>query len=127
MLTQDFLTVQEQVQEALYGYLDAALTFTQYNESMVFAAIYDIVDFDDNDTAEVFVQLADFVEKFRSIVKNQSYDMTSVGGDFWLSRNGMGEGFASPVYGGFSDVLDVLAKSYGRQNIVEVSGRLKLC
>lgn len=121
------LTILDQNQDTLYDYLETALAFTPYNEYMNYVTVYTIEDFHEDDMANAFAEVSDFTEKFKNIVKNQSYDMISVGGDFWLSRNNLGEGFTSDVYGDYSDELYNLAQSYGRQQIVEIEGKLRLC
>lgn len=128
MLTveQKFLTVQDLADVAIFGYLETALSFSYNADGVSYAVLYEVDDFDEDTTADCFVEVSDFLAFFRKITKGVVFDMKSVGGDFWLSRNNLGEGLASSLYGAYGEILDKYAKGYIPQYVGVINGSLRI-
>jgi len=102
------------VYKALEGYLHCALWTAEFDEN----------DFDDIDSLSVD-NAKDDVDKFLDELKKQDLldklivkmDLSSIGNDFWLTRNGHGVGFWDRGLGELGDKVSEVCKVFGGKDI----------
>lgn len=106
------------VEEILNGYIHSALWTEELDDR------YDISDVQEDSLEKARRDIKLFVQKAGDLLNG--IDNSSIGHDFWLTRNGHGAGFwdRKELEGGLGDKLTDICKDFKEVNVFDEDGSI---